>query len=267
VNWGIFICPLCDWPYFFLPVYLRGVALGLMNHAPPLAARPAPAQLRPASLNSASIAAPESAAELLAPTSRFAPSVRRLVVLIPDADTDESELAQQIWSMASRRELSVLLLGLSKNAGSGPRARSRLATLAALTRDKTVHVEIKLEIGADWLQALRSVHRYSDLILCHAEQHIAAGGVRRKPLSRWIAKELNEPVCVLSDFYPGLPPDHVTPASRLIGGAVPFFLLFAFTALQILIHQTTKGPASILLLSASVLIEYGLIGAWYFLVN
>lgn len=238
-----------------------------MNHAPSVAARPAPAQLRPATLDSASLAAPESAANLLAPTSRFAPTVRRLVVLIPDADTDESELAQQIWSMASRRELSVLLLGLSKNAGAGPRARRRLATLAALARDKTVHVETQLEIGGDWLQALRSVHRYSDLILCHAEQHLATGGVRRKPLSGWIAKELNEPVCVLADFYPGLPPDHLNPASRLIASAVPFFILFAFTALQILIHQATKGTASILLLSASVLIEYGLIGAWHFLVN
>jgi hypothetical protein len=232
-----------------------------------MAARPAPAQLRPASLNSASLAAPESAANLLAPTSRFAPTVRRLVVLIPDADTDESGLAQQIWSIASRRELSVLLLGLSKNAGSGPRARSRLATLAALARDKTVYVETKLEIGADWLQALRGVHRHSDLIVCHAEQHIAQWGHRRKPLGHWIAKELNEPVCVLADFYPGLPPDHLSPASRFIAGAVPFLILFAFTAIQILIHQTTRGTASILLMSASVLIEYGLIGAWHFLVN
>ncbi|MEK7326253.1 MAG: hypothetical protein AAB217_13435, partial [Chloroflexota bacterium] len=138
---------------------------------------------------------------------------------------------------------------------------------AALARDKTVHVEIKLEIGADWLQALRSVHRYSDLIVCHVEQHIAQWGLRRKPLSHWIAKELNESVCVLTDFYPNLPPDHVNPASRLIAGAVPFLILFGFTALQILIHQTTKGTASILLLSASVLIEYSLIGAWHFLVN
>ena len=238
-----------------------------MNHAPPITARPAPAQLRPASLDSASLAAPEAAANLLAPTGRFAPSVRRLVVLIPDADTDESELAQQIWSMASRRELSVLLLGLSKNAGSEPRARSRLATLAALARDKTVHVETKLEIGADWLQALRSIHRHSDLIVCHAEQHLAAGGIRRKPLSHWLAKELNEPVCVLADFYPGLPPDHLNPASRLIADAVPFLILLGFTTLQILIHQATRGTASIFLLSASVLIEYSLIGAWYFLIN
>ncbi len=238
-----------------------------MNHAPTIAARPAPAQLRPASLDSTALAAPEAAATLLAPTGRFAPSVRRLVVLVPDADTDESELAQQIWSMASRRELSVLLLGLSKNAGSGPRARRRLAALAALARDKTVYVEAKLEIGGDWLQALRNVHRHSDLIVCHAEQHVATRGLRRKPLSHWIAKELNEPVCVLADFYPDLPPDHISPASRLIAGAVPFLILFGFTALQVLIHQATTGTASILLLSASVLIEYGLIGAWHFLIN
>ncbi|MBI3242225.1 MAG: hypothetical protein HYZ49_08030 [Chloroflexi bacterium] len=238
-----------------------------MNHAPPVAARPAPAQLRPASLDSTSLATPQAAATLLSPTSRFAPTVRRLVILIPDADTDESLLARQIWSMASRRELSVLLLGLSRNAGSGPRARRRLATLAALARDKTVHVEIKLEIGADWLQALRSIHRYSDLIVCHAEQHLAQWGMRRKPLSHWIARELNESVCVLTDFYPHLPPDHVNPASRLIAGAVPFLILFGFTALQILIHQMTRGTASIILMSASVLIEYSLIGAWHFLIN
>src|SRR5574341_390636 len=84
----------------------------------------------------------------LSATSRFAPSVRRLVVLIPDAEADEAELAAHLWTMASSRQLAVLLLGICGDAGREPRARRRLATLAALIRDNTVHVETRLEVDA-----------------------------------------------------------------------------------------------------------------------
>ena len=55
-------------------------------------------------------------AQPLVAASRLAPTIRRLVVLIPDADADETELSQHIWSMVGRRELSVLFLGLSRDA-------------------------------------------------------------------------------------------------------------------------------------------------------
>jgi hypothetical protein len=198
------------------------------------------------------------------PTSRFAPMMRRLVVLVPDADTDEAQLARQLWSIALQNELPVLLLGLNRDASSEPRARRRLATIASLARDARVHVDTRLEVGTDWIQAVRSVRRHSDLVVCHAEQHV---GIRRRPLSQWLTAELHEPICVLAGFYPGLPPDYDHPAARLLAAAIPFLIFLGFTALQVLIHQVTRGGIHNLLLSASVLVEYSLIGIWHHLFN
>ena len=199
--------------------------------------------------------------------SRLAPTIRRLVVLIPDADTDETELSQHIWSMVGRRELSVLFLGLSRDARHGPRARRRLATLAALTRDASVHVEAKLVIGSDWLQVLHSVHRSGDMVVCHAEQHVLRWGFRREPWSQRLMLALNQPVRILVGFYPDLPPDHVGPFDRLLSLAVPIAIVAAFSGLQILIHLTFTETAYTVLMLASVVAEYGLIGLWRYLLD
>lgn len=234
-----------------------------------MAAQPAFTRSRPAATGAASAAerheptAPDI--KPLAPTGRFAPSVRRLVALIPDADTDETQLARQLWTMAARNELPVLLLGLSRDAKSELRARRRLATIAALARDARVHVDARLETRLDWIKAARSMRRNSDLVVCHSEQQVVRRGFRREPLSRLLMAAFNEPVCVLSGFYPGLPPDRLNPAGRWIAAAVPFIIFAGFTALQVLIHQTTKATANTLLMAASVIVEYGLIGLWHYL--
>ncbi len=191
------------------------------------------------------------------------PPIRRLVVLIPDAETQEAELAQQLWTIAARGKLTVLLFGLRRNAGSVLSARRRLATLAALIAGPAVQVETRLAPDADWLPPLRRLRCSGDLVICHAEQRLARWGIWPNPVGEWLAGKLNAPVGVLAGFYPRLPPDHFHPASRFIAGAAPFIIFFSATALQILIHQTTWGWLSSLLLSASVVVEYGLIGIWY----
>jgi len=202
--------------------------------------------------------------KLLAPLSRLAPPIRRLVVLIPDGDTYETELARQIWSIAQPYNLAVLLLGLSRDEAREPLVRRRLATLAALIRDEVVHVETRFEIGVDWLPLIRVIRRNSDLVVCHAEQRIARWGIQYQLLSQWLIAQMQQPVCVLAGFYPNLTPDHIHLTSRLIADAVPFAILIGFTALQILIHQRASHFAYTPLLSVSVVLECSLIGLWHF---
>lgn len=206
-------------------------------------------------------------AKLVSASSRFAPSVRRLVILIPDADTEETELAREIWAMAVRRELVVLLLGICSDVTGEARSRRRLATIASLARDKQVQVEMKLYPGDDWVQAVRKVHRYSDLVICQAEQQVALWGVQRQPLSQWLTTQLNEPVAMLEGFYPHIPPDFVNPAWRLLATIIPFVIFLGFTALQVLIHQLAQGSGYVPLLAFSVIVEYGLIGLWNYFFN
>lgn len=217
--------------------------------APPLALRPA--------------VAPQP----LLVTSRFASTTRRLVVLIPDVETNEPELARCIWQMASSRELSILLLGLVDDVRREPRARRRLATLASLTSDIRVHVETRLEAGQGWWLAIQAVLAKGDLIVCHAEQQVTRLGLGREPLSRWLINKLNQPVCELTGFYPELPPDLPDSVNQLITIGVPLFIIAAFTILEIFIHQHIAASLYILAMSLAVIVEYGLVGAWYFLLN
>jgi hypothetical protein len=186
-------------------------------------------------------------------------SLERLVVLVPDADTDEAQLAARVWSLASVRGLAVLLLGTCRQAGDAPRARRRLAVLAALVRDDRVRVDTRLDLESGWCDAVRSVRRSTDLVICHAEQWVTGQG----RLSRLLSDEFRASLHVLSGFYPGLAPDSAGRPGSQPGLAVPALILVAFTALQFLIHRANLVQAEPLLLGLSVLAEYGLVGYWY----
>ncbi len=213
------------------------------------------------------LASTREAARTLTPAGRFAPAVRRLVVLIPEADTNKAELARLIWTLAARGDLAVLLLGLGRSPQREPRAHRRLATLAALIRDKRVSVETRLHRGGGWLEALRAVHRTSDFVLCQAEQQIMFWGLRRQPLSQWLLGQMDSPIGELAGFYPHLPPNFINPAARLAAALIPFVVFFGFTALQLLIHRRAEGSAYAILLALSVVLEYGLLGLWNYFFN
>lgn len=205
--------------------------------------------------------------EPLLVAGHFAPNVRRLVVLIPDVDTNEPELAHQLWQMASTHELAVLLLGTFEDVRREPRARRRLTTLAALMRDERLQVETRLEAGQGWLVAIRNVLAGGDLVVCHAEQQIARFGLGREPLSHWLMAKLGQPIFELAGFYPELPPDYPGPFNQLITIGVPIIIIAAFTVLEVFIHRLIAANIYILAMSLAVIVEYGLVGAWYFLLN
>jgi hypothetical protein len=233
----------------------------------------APAQTRVSSFDtpaSTHIETPPPLPTLLRPfpaTDPFAPSTRRLVVLVPDADTDESELAGRLWSIASAHQLTVLLISIFRDPRREPRTRRRLATLAAMLRDDIVSVETLLLADTDWLTAVRSFRRESDIIVCHAEWRIRRWTLQVESLSRRLAGEYDEPVYELSGFYPDLPLEHSGPVSRAIvfGGAI--LIVAIFTALEVLIHLTTQAPVHTLLMSLCVLVEYSLLGVWAYRLN
>lgn len=211
-------------------------------------------------------ASPSPLAQLIVPADQPLPPARRLVVLIPDQDTDETELARRIWALASPRHLAVVYLGLTHDSLTEARARRRLATLAALTRDDWVAVQTRLAIDAQWAPAVTALWRSGDLVVCHAEQYTPGGlgGLWRKPLAQTLASVLQAPVYLFSGFYPAQPVPTKKASAQILSWSIPLAILICFFLLQVQITQQVTGWLQTALLSASVALEFGLVGLWNF---
>jgi hypothetical protein len=185
-------------------------------------------------------------------------AVHRLVVLIPNLDVDEAELAREIWKLAFPPELAVLLLGLCPNVNEEPRVLRRLVTIAALTRDTKVPVEIQLEFGRTWTRILESVLQAGDIVVCHAEQRT---GILRQPLELALAR-LNIPILTLKGFTPSMYKSSSTFLRESVFWLVSIAVLFVFFLFQIQILRISEEWVRDTVLSLSVLIEFGLIWVW-----
>jgi hypothetical protein len=204
---------------------------------------------------------PNSLGILLLPDLAELPPAQRLVVLMPDHDVSETGLAKYIWTLASPRRLPVLLLGISHDSQEQYRARRRLVTVAAITRDDTVQVEIELAFDQGWKQACRRVWRPGDLIVCHGEQKVAAG-LGRRPLAEVLLHSLSTPVYVASGFYPDLSDERVRGVAQLGSLLPPAVILALFFGLQVRLTQATTGSLQTILFVLTVVVEFLLIAAW-----
>ncbi|MGH2522405.1 MAG: hypothetical protein ACRDH2_07865, partial [Anaerolineales bacterium] len=205
---------------------------------------------------------PSQVARLLIPEGEPLPPAHRLVVLIPDQDMNDAELARRVWGLASPRGLAILFLGLCDGLEES-RVRRRLATLAAITRDDWVRAEIRLEFEGDWRRSIKAIWRPGDLVVCHAEQTVEAWGVGRKPLSQALVSALNAPVYVFSGFYSELPTPPFSLASRLFSWAIPLAILAGFFWIQVQIDRLPTDWARTTLFILSVLAEFGLVWIWH----
>ena len=129
----------------------------------------------------------------------------RLIVLIP-ADADYSTVTRRIWRLANETNSDVQLLGLGKDTTQELALRRDLATMAALIRDSRVFVDTKVEIGNNWLNAVKHNYQDGDMIVCLAEQSI---GIRQKPLSQVLESNFKAPVYILSDIRSSRPQSSV----------------------------------------------------------
>jgi hypothetical protein len=198
---------------------------------------------------------------LLMPASVLLPPARRLIVLVPELDLDETALARRIWNLAAPNKLAVLYLALSPSAADEPHARRQLATLAALTRDEQVTVNTALAVETDWVSALRPLQRSGDLAVCHLEQ-TAPSWRGAQPLGQALCQSLRIPVHLLEGFYAGDPAKATHPAPPLMfwGGAV-VILACAFW-LEVQISTLPKNWVEGALMAFAVVAECGLIGWW-----
>jgi hypothetical protein len=181
---------------------------------------------------------------------------RHLIILIP-ANAECAAVTRRICKLANETNSCVQLLGLYKDEGEELSLRRELAMASALIRDAKVYVEVTVERGANWVEALRHTYRAGDMIVCIADQ---STGFRRKPLSQILESNFKTTIYILSE----------TPMqkqkSRLISQVIAWAGLIAivggFFMLQVDITRLPGDGFQTLLLILLLVPEIWLVQFW-----
>lgn len=123
---------------------------------------------------------------------------RRLIVLVP-TDSDCTPVMRRIWELAIATDMRVQFLGLCRDTAQEPALRRGLVTVSALIQDARVSAQAKVEIGTNWVEAVKRNYQAGDMIVCFAEQR---AGLLHKPLSQILESNLKVPVYILSGLSP-----------------------------------------------------------------
>lgn len=204
-------------------------------------------------------ATPAEISNLIVATNDEVTNIRRLIVLVPTVEVDDTQIAREIWEIASSPHLAVMFLGLCKDITEESRMRRRLAMLAALTRDPRINIETQLEYGNNFIRSLRNISQKGDVIICHAEQQI---GLWHTPLSEALEKS-GASVWTLSGFYPMKNPMRPKPFTNIFFWSVSILILAGFFWFQAQTLRLTVNWAKNSLLYVSVFVEIGLLWVWH----
>jgi hypothetical protein len=182
----------------------------------------------------------------------------RLIVLIPDAETDYATAIHRVWELANAFGSRVQFLGLCKDAVEEPSLRRQLVTLSALAQGGKVSAEVRIEFGTDWVKVIKADLKDGDTVVCFSEQHV---GLARKPLSQILESNLGTPVYVLS----GLLAQEQTASNwpkQTFAWAGSIGIILGFFWLQTQIHQAASDWAYTTLLLLSLFLEAALLLFW-----
>jgi len=183
-------------------------------------------------------------------------SARRLIVLVPDADSDYTAVTRRVWELASATGARVQFLGLCKEEQEFS-LRRVLVTMCAMVQDGKVSAQAKVEIGTDWVDAAKSDCQPGDVIVCFAEQR---AGFLHKPLSQILESNLNIPVYIISGLYPRKSKSDWL--SQIIVWSGSIGIIIGFCILQVKIILLPEDWFQNVLLILSIIPEFWLIWVW-----
>jgi hypothetical protein len=192
-----------------------------------------------------------------APVSGPGP-VGRLIVLVPELEWDYIPAMHRIWELADAQSARVLLISLCKDPRQELSLRRALVTFCAMVQDGRISAEAKVEIGTNWVDAVKRNYQEGDMIVCFAEQRV---GLLHRPLSQILHSNLNAPLYILSGLYP----QNLSRSnwfSQLIAWIGSIGIIAGSSLLQIRIISLPQDWAQTTLLILSVLVEIWLIGGW-----
>ena len=121
----------------------------------------------------------------------------RLIVLVPESETDTSSAARKIWELANALGSRVQFLGLCKDEAREPSLRRQIIAMSTMVGGSNVSVESKIEFGSNWLEFVKSNLSKGDVVACFTEHRT---GIANRPLSQILESNLNATVYVLPEF-------------------------------------------------------------------
>lgn len=186
-------------------------------------------------------------------------SIRRLIILIPDVDSITAELAHEIWKLASPSGLDVLFFGICSNIREEPYLRRELVTMAAAIQDSRISVDIRIELGNDWIEIVRTILRSGDTLVCLSGQQ---EGLQHGSLSQVFNSNLGAPVYILSGLHSLTKSSRSDFFSQLVSWVGSIVIILGFFWIQVKIEQMPKDWAHTTLIYLSIFIEIGLIWLW-----
>ncbi len=204
---------------------------------------------------------------VLLPADPQVTSLRRILVLLPDGRIDQERLVSRVQHLVEYTDLEVLYIGLRLGPDEDWRGFRQLAELLTASVKAGLRVQTRLLAKGEWLPILRGIVEPGDLILCHAEQSARQSKDPYGTLGWWVASSLNVPVYVLSGMYTQSLPYPVSSALRLAFRIAPILIVAGFFWIQVQIDKLVTGLTHTLVLSLSVLIEFGLVFLWSYLLD
>jgi hypothetical protein len=199
---------------------------------------------------------PPSSTSFPASLSRHEPA-RRLIVLVPDLESDYIPAIRRIWELANAQRAHVQFLGLCKDARQELSLRRVLAIMSTMVQDGKVSTEAKVEIGTSWVDIVKRNYQTGDMIVCFAEQRV---GLLHRPLSQILESNLNFPVYILSGLYPQKYKSYWIAQVVVWSGSLG--IIISFCILQVKIDQLPKDWFQNALFMFSLLPELWLIWVW-----
>jgi len=186
----------------------------------------------------------------------------RLIVLVPESQAGNLELAHKIFWMAIRDHCDVLYLALVDNDENSLSVSRAMATMKAMTTGDSLVVQTKLVQTAFWLKTLRALYQPGDRIVCHQEQSVKNSFLKTVPISTFLRDTLPIPITTISGFY-NPQRIQVNQWMRSFIAWLGFLLiLLGFTALEIRLDSLIPGVFGKVLLCIVLTIEIGVIWAW-----
>jgi hypothetical protein len=180
----------------------------------------------------------------------------RLLILVP-TDIDYSAATRQIWKLAKATKMHVQLLGLCKHTAEELGLRRGLVTMASLLQDDRIITEVKVDIGTNWANVVKTHYETGDMIVCFSEQRT---GPLRRPLRQVLESNFKATVYILSSLTPQKPTSNTLLQVCAWLGFIGIIL--GFGILQTNIVGLPEGPFQNGLLILSIIPEFWLIWVW-----
>jgi hypothetical protein len=180
----------------------------------------------------------------------------RLIVLVPP-NADSANVTRRICKLANETKLDVQILGLCKDPAQELTLRRELVTVSALIQDARVFAEAKIEVGTNWLEAVKRNYQDGDAIVCITDPSI---GIRQRSFSQILESTLKAPIYILSETKPSQ--SHSNLLSRVIAWSGFLGIIVGFFILQMKVVQLSEDWFQTVMLLLLLIPEFGAIWIW-----